>query len=120
MSFYPGLDITAGVLPFLRRALEADAGGGAVGSPSASFCRFVRRVDEDLAGSGMFGDGVAGSSTGALRLRLGIVDRIADVVEGAAGGEVDVGAGAEPPGDASVDRAALDDALVTLGGIIDE
>jgi hypothetical protein len=68
---YPGLDITAGFFPFLRRddAIAAGAGGGAGGSGSVIFWRLGRREDEGFARSGS-GAGL-GSRAGALRFLEG-------------------------------------------------
>ncbi len=65
---YPGLDITAGVFPFLRRdgaAAGGAEGAGGVISASATFCRFRRLADDVFAGSGS-GAGLS-SRAGALR-----------------------------------------------------
>ena len=72
LSTYPGLDITAGVLPFLRRLGATGTVGGRSGSDI--FCRFGRLTDEVFAGSGS-GAGL-GSRGGALRFRDDCVGRV--------------------------------------------
>jgi len=105
MNTYPGLDITAGVLPFATfRRVGAAAEGGVGCSGSATFCRFVRRGGA-FAGSG-WGTGL-GSRGGALRFR------------DAGGGREDGGAEAagtpaEVPEDSEEEAACLADARVIL------
>ena len=74
---HPGLDITAGVFPFVlfRRgtAATADAGGAGGGSESDIFCRFVRLAEVVFAISGS-GAGL-GSRGGTLRFRDDACDR---------------------------------------------
>jgi hypothetical protein len=106
---YPGLDITAGVLPFFRRDTAMGAGGGRGGSASATFCRLGRRADGVFAGSDAGGG--LGSRAGALRFLGGAGARVGGAVAGTA---------AELPGDDSEELAALVDALVTLGDMICE
>jgi hypothetical protein len=101
---YPGLDITAGVLPF-EVLLRAGATGGVRGgcSGSVTFCRFVR-LSGAFAGSGSGGG--LGSRAGALRFR------------DAGGGRVDeaaaAGTPAEAPDDSEELAACLADARVIL------
>jgi hypothetical protein len=85
---YPGLDITAGFFPFLRRTGTdaAGAGGGGGGcwiSGSATRCRLGRRVDDVLAGSGS----AAGLGSRALRF-FAEVARVEGPGEGTTGGFV--------------------------------
>jgi hypothetical protein len=88
------------------------AGGGIGASGSATFCRFVRRVDEGFADSDAGGGGGGlGSLAGALRFRDGAVDR---------GGGAIGGGTTELPDDDPAELAALEEALVTLGGMICE
>jgi hypothetical protein len=105
MLTYPGLDITAGFFPFLRRdeATAAGAGGGKGGSGSAIFWRLARREAEGFAGSGS-GAGL-GSRAGALRFLDGTEDRVDEAV--AAGPT-------EAPDDSEELAACLADALVIL------
>jgi hypothetical protein len=97
MGSYPGLDITAGCLPFLvRRAGTAAAAAGAGGgggrgcvSGSAIFCR-LRRAAVAFAGSRSAG----GLDSRAFRFFAEVVAR----VDGPGGGrrvEVEVGLGVE-------------------------
>ena len=112
-STYPGLDITAGVFPFLRRGASAGGTEGTSGCDGASlsviFCRLVRRVDDVFTGTDGGGGGGLGSlAGGALRFRDGAAARarLAD-------GDTAVGTAGD-----SEELAALDDALVTLGDIL--
>lgn len=101
---YPGLDITAGVLPFLRRAGGA-AGGGTGADSDDIFCRLLRLEDGAFDGSGS-GAGLA-SRAGAFRFRdEGRVD--------SSGEGTDV---ADVSGEGSEDPACLADARVTLEDI---
>lgn len=100
---YLGLDITAGVLPFLRR-FEAAGGGGGGGSGSDTvFCRLGRREDGGFAGSGSSAG--LGSRAGAFRFRDGGGGREDEAVAGT--GAV------EGPAVVSDELAALADARVT-------
>jgi hypothetical protein len=102
---YPGLDITAGFFPFLRRdeATAAGAGGGRGGSGSAIFWRLGRREDEGFAGSGSCAG--LGSRTGALRF----LD-----VAGVRVDEAVVVGPTEAPDDSEELAACLAEALVIL------
>ena len=101
---HPGLDITAGVLPFFRRLGATGAGAG--GSESVDiFCRLVRLVDGNLVGSGS-GSGLA-SRAGAFRLREG-GGRVEGVVEGIEAAELPDTESSEE------DAACLADARVIL------
>ena len=102
---YPGLDITAGFFPFLRRggATAAGAGGGWRNSDSATFWRLGRRADEGFADSG---------SGAGLRSR----GKALRFLEGA-GPRVDEGVAVVPteaPDDSEELAACLADALVIL------
>lgn len=105
MITYPGLDITAGVLPFPAfRRVEAAADGGGGCSGSVTFCRFAR-LGGAFAGSG-WGAGL-GSRGGALRFRdagCGREDGAADAA----------GTPAEAPEDSDEEAACLADARVIL------
>ena len=72
LGTYPGLDITAGVLPFLLRLGAIGTGGGR--SRSDIFCRFGRLADEFFAGSGSAAG--LGSRRGALRFRDACAGRV--------------------------------------------
>jgi hypothetical protein len=102
---YPGLDITAGVLPFAAfRRVGAAADGGEGCSGSVTFCRFAR-LGGAFAGSG-WGAGL-GSRGGALRFRdagCGREDGAADAA----------GTPAEGPEDSEEEAACLADARVIL------
>jgi hypothetical protein len=72
---YPGLDITAGVFPFVplrRDGAAADIGSG--GSLSDNFWRFVRLGETTFTASGS-GAGL-GSRGGTLRFRDDVCDRV--------------------------------------------
>ena len=76
---YPGLDITAGVLPFFGRFGATCAGAG--GSGADTLCLLVRRDDEVFAGSGSG----SGDGAGALRFREEVGGREDEAATGAAG-----------------------------------
>jgi hypothetical protein len=96
---YPGLDITAGVLPFFRRV----EGAGVEIDSEDVFCRLLRLVEVIAFVDSVSGSGLA-SRAGAFRFRDGgRVDRSGDAIEVA-----------DVPGDVSEDPTCLADARVTL------
>lgn len=102
---YPGLDITAGVFPFLLRegATAARGGGGGGSSDSEIFCRLGRLEAEDFAVSG------SGAGLGSRAVALRFLDGGAGRVD-----EADDIAPAELFGDSEEPAACLAAALVIL------